>query len=59
MLRVSSERSDVSMSIVGNVSLTQKQDDIAIAHFEAVLEQNRLSSSLVRGLETGARNPAE
>jgi len=40
------------------VNLVEKQDDIAIAHFEAFLEQDGLPSNWVRELVTGARDPA-
>ena len=44
--------------VIGNVNLMEKQDDIAIAHFEAHLQQYGLASSWVRELVTGARDPA-
>ena len=44
--------------IIGAVNLVDKQDDIAIAHFEAWLQQyGHPDSSWVRDLVTGARNP--
>ena len=43
---------------IGAVNLVEKQDDIAIAHFEAFLKQNGLPSNWVRELVTGARDPA-
>ena len=44
---------------IGAVKLVEKQDDIAIAHFEAMLQQyDYLDSSWVRELVTAARNPA-
>jgi len=43
---------------IGAVNLVKKQDDIAIAHFEANLEQNGFPSNWVRELVTGARDPA-
>ena len=43
---------------IGEMHLAEKQDDIAIAHFEAVLEQGGLPSNWVRELVTGARDPA-
>jgi TolB-like protein len=42
----------------GDVNLVEKQDDIAIAHFEAALEQDGLPSNWVRELVTAARDPA-
>ncbi len=42
---------------IGAVNLVKKQDDIAIAHFEANLEQNGFPSNWVRELVTGARDP--
>lgn len=44
--------------LIGNVNLAEKQDDIAIAHFEAELEQHGLSYNWVRELVTGTRAPA-
>ena len=44
--------------LIGNVNLVEKQDDIAIAHFEADLEQGGLPYNWVRELVTGARDPA-
>jgi TolB-like protein len=41
----------------GNVNLAEKQDDIAIAHFKAAMEQNGLPSNWVRELVSGARDP--
>jgi TolB-like protein len=49
---------DSAKWIIGEVSLVKKQDDIAIAHFEAFLEQRGLPSNWVRELVTGARDPA-
>jgi tetratricopeptide (TPR) repeat protein len=43
---------------LGNVYLAEKRDDIAIAHFEADLEQSGLPYNWVRELVTGARDPA-
>ena len=43
---------------IGDVNLVEKQDDIAIAHFEAFLKQKGLPSNWVRELVTGARDPA-
>jgi len=43
---------------IGEVKLAEKQDDIAIAHFEAALEQSGLpDSTWVRELVSGARDP--
>jgi len=42
----------------GALSLVKEQDDIAIAHFEAFLEQNELPIDWVSDLVTGARDPA-
>ncbi len=42
---------------IGAVNLVEKQDDIAIVHFEAYLEQDGLPSNWVRELVTGARDP--
>ncbi len=44
--------------LIGYVNLAEKQDDIAIAHFEADLEQSGLPYNWVRELVTGARDPA-
>ncbi len=45
--------------MLGEVTLVEKQDDIAIAHFEAWLQQYGYpDSSWVRELVTGARDPA-
>jgi len=44
--------------VIGNVNLVAKQDDIAIAHFEAYLEREGLPSNWVRELVSGARDPA-
>ncbi len=44
--------------VIGEVNLVEKQDDVAIAHFEADLEQDGLPSNWVRELVTGARDPA-
>jgi len=49
---------DFSKWNIGQVNLMEKQDDIAIAHFEAYLEQDGLPSNWVRELVTGARDPA-
>ena len=43
---------------IGQVNLAEKQDDIAIAHFEAYLEQDGLPSNWVRELVIGARDSA-
>jgi TolB-like protein len=43
---------------IGEVNLVEAQDKIAIAHFEASLEQRELPSNWVRELVTGARDPA-
>jgi TolB-like protein len=51
--------STAAMWAIGTVKLVEKQDDIAIAHFEAMLQQYDYSdSSWVRELVTAARNPA-
>ena len=42
----------------GKMNLVEKQDDIAIAHFEAAMEQYGFPSNWVRDLVTGARDPA-
>jgi len=42
---------------IGEVSLVEAQDKIAIAHFEASLEQRELPSNWVRELVTAARDP--
>jgi tetratricopeptide (TPR) repeat protein len=45
--------------VIGAVNLVDKQDDIAIAHFEAWLQQHDYpDSTWIRELVTGARNPA-
>ncbi len=45
--------------VLGEVNLVEKQDDIAIAHFEADLQQFDYSDlSWIGELVTGARNPA-
>ncbi len=49
---------DFAKWMLGAVNLVEKQDDIAIAHFEAYLEQDGLPSNWVRELVTGARDPA-
>jgi tetratricopeptide (TPR) repeat protein len=49
---------DFANLVIGEVSLVEGQDDIAIAHFEAYLEQDGLPSNWVRKLVTGARDPA-
>ncbi|MCH8249486.1 MAG: hypothetical protein IH913_07765, partial [Proteobacteria bacterium] len=41
----------------GEMNLVEKQDDIAIAHFEAYLRQRNSDSAWVRELVTGARDP--
>ncbi len=41
----------------GVVNLLEKRDEVAIAHFEAVVEQNGLPSNWVRELVTGAPDP--
>ena len=43
---------------IGQVNLAEKQDDIAIAHFEAYLEQDGLPSNWVRELVIGACDSA-
>jgi len=43
---------------MGELNLMEKQDDIAIAHFEAFLEQAGLRGNWVRELVTGARDSA-
>ncbi len=43
---------------LGEVNLVEKQDDIAIANFEAALKQAGEPFNWVRDLVTGARNPA-
>ena len=43
---------------IGEVNLVEKQDDIAIAHFEAALEQYSLPSNWVGELVSAARDPA-
>jgi TolB-like protein len=42
----------------GNVNLVAKQDDIAVAYYEAELERKGLPGNWVRDLVTGARDPA-
>ncbi len=49
---------DFAKWVIGQVNLIEKQDDIAIAHFQAYLEQDGLPSNWVRELVTGARDPA-
>jgi TolB-like protein len=49
---------DFANWMLGEVNLVEKQDDIAIAHFEAWLQQRDANSSWVRELVTGARDPA-
>jgi TolB-like protein/DNA-binding winged helix-turn-helix (wHTH) protein/Flp pilus assembly protein TadD len=44
--------------MLGEMNLVAKQDDIAIANFEAALEQDGSASSWVRELVTAARDPA-
>jgi tetratricopeptide (TPR) repeat protein len=48
---------DVEKWMLGAVNLVEKQDEIAIAHFEGSLEQDGLPSNWVRELVTGARDP--
>jgi len=43
--------------VSGVINLAEKQDDIAIAHYEAFLEPRGLPSGWVRELVTGARDP--
>ena len=43
---------------IGEMNLVEKQDDIAIVHFEAFLRQRNADSAWVRNLVTGARDPA-
>jgi len=43
--------------VLGEVNLVEKRDEVAIAHFEAALEQYGLPSNWVRELVTGARDP--
>ncbi len=43
---------------IGIMNLVERQDDIAIAHIEADLEQFGIPSDWVRDLVTGARDPA-
>ncbi len=50
--------SEFATWFIGAVNLVEKQDDIAIAHFEAFLKQKGLPSNWVRELVTGARDPA-
>jgi len=42
---------------IGVVNLVEKRDEVAIAHFEASLEQRGLPSNWVRELVTSARDP--
>jgi tetratricopeptide (TPR) repeat protein len=49
---------DVAKWVIGRANLAEKQDNIAIAHIEAYLEQDGLPSNWVRELVTGARDPA-
>ena len=49
---------DLAKWVLGVFNLVQKQDDIAIAHFEAWLQQRDADSSWVRDLVTRARDPA-
>jgi TolB-like protein len=49
---------DFAKWVLGEVNLVEKRDDIAIAHFEAYLEQDGLPSNWVRELVSGARDPA-
>jgi tetratricopeptide (TPR) repeat protein len=49
---------DFAKWVLGVFNLVQKQDDIAIAHFEAWLQQRDADSSWVRDLVTRARDPA-
>ena len=48
---------EIAKWTLGVVNLVEKQDDTAIAHFEAWLEQNGLPSNWVRELVTEARDP--
>ena len=51
--------SEYAKWVTGTVNLVEKQDEIAIAHFEAFLQlQNNPDSSWVRELVTAARDPA-
>jgi TolB-like protein len=50
--------SDPAELVLGVVNLVDKQDDIAIDHFEAWLQQRDTDSSWVRELVNGARDPA-
>jgi TolB-like protein len=43
---------------IGNVNLTEKQDDNVIAYFETALTQSGLPNNWVRELVAGARDPA-
>jgi len=43
--------------VLGVVNLVEKRDEVAIAHFEASMEQNGFPSNWVRELVTGARDP--
>ena len=43
---------------LGIVNLEEKHDEIAIAHFEARLREQRVPTDWVRELIVGARNPA-
>ena len=49
---------DYAELALGVVNLVDKQDDIAIDHFEAWLQQRDTDSSWVRELVNGARDPA-
>jgi len=49
---------ELAENALGAMNLVNEQDDIAIAHFEAVLERNELPSNWVSDLVTGARDPA-
>ncbi len=50
---------DYAQWTIGEVNLVEKQDDTAIAHFEAFLQQQDYAGlSWVRELVTGARDPA-
>jgi TolB-like protein len=51
--------SELTKEAFGQVNLVERQDETAIAYFEAMLEQQGMSdSSWVRTLVTGARDPA-
>jgi tetratricopeptide (TPR) repeat protein len=48
---------DVEKWGIGAVNLVEKRDEIAIAHFESLLQQYYDDSAWVRELVTGARDP--